>query len=1265
MILSYQSHIENAGWTDPVTDGTTSGTTGQSLRLEAIKISILDKGTLDLNLEYQAHVENVGWQPLVHDGEIAGTVGESKRLEAIRINLIGADATKYNILYRVHVQDFGWQVWYQNGQTAGTEGCALRAEAIEIRIVPIQEQIDKIIPASPIIQSIPTENSLAASYSTHVENIGWSNYVYGGIMSGTVGKSLELEAFRVQIINKGALDLGVEYEAHVANTGWLGVVANGATAGTTDQHIQLEAVRLRLTGADASKYSIQYRVHVQNEGWQEYKKDWEIAGTVGLSLRAEAIEIVITPAGISLIREPGQTGGVSTEYCTHIENLAWTGWAKNGKKSGTTGRALRMEAFKLKLTTFENLNIGVTYRSHVENTGWQAWVSDGAVSGTEGQSLRLEALEISLTGTDASNYTIKYRVHIQDSGWTDWFSDGATAGTTGQALRAEAVSIVIIKKADLNANITNEIKNKAPYIQVWGQEYPYPAFLLHDIRTDYRLASSPKVVDGANSVQSLTFDIDPTHEHYNDLHNLRTNIQVYEINSNAEKTQIFEGRVLNNELDFNNVKTVTCEGELSYMLDTTQRPAKYENLAVDEFMTTVLDNHNMSVTADKRIYMGICTVVSTADDALREYKDYKNTFEIIKGMVDSLGGYLVIRHIGGLRFLDYLADFRVVNSQPIEFGKNLLDLKKTEYSNGIITALIPLGAEVGDDADKKKLTISTVNNNCDFIYDESAVNLYGWIFGTMEFDGITDPTVLMQKGYDALHTIVSSVGVSVEVSALDLNQINTDIQKINIGDSVRIISKPHGVDMFLPVSKISRSLQEANDGTITLGGVMPGVTDYVSGTAANMYFGNTAANSVKNIEFITNELMFLVKVTDEKANATQTQLNEAELKITPTAITAAVRSSTEYIADLSNKATVGDLGSLTSRVATAEQKITADAIVSTVTSSATYTNALDGKVSTTNVISCINQTAEAITISASKLNLSGYTTFSAAQSMADAAKSGAITAVNSGLSGGTTTINGGCITTGTINGSNVFVFGMRYNGYISGYTGTSNESPGSYEDFRIGSNGIISMPYKGRIELGQDGLATIRRVSSSNALHLYNNAGDIKLEPSGYLRAQNLYASNQPVNIPMTSSDSSQKITLIRWVGDYVEVSGPAGVKGITVWDSDRKLKANIADSTVNALAEISKIKTRSFNWIKDGSFEGCAFVAQEIEEAIGEKHVLKVRQNDGSISYQIAEKGFIPLLVKAVQELAAAQKENTARLETEIAILKLQIAELKGGTTC
>ena len=38
-------------------------------------------------LEYQAHVQSIGWQGKKHGGKIAGTTGESLRIEAIEIKV--------------------------------------------------------------------------------------------------------------------------------------------------------------------------------------------------------------------------------------------------------------------------------------------------------------------------------------------------------------------------------------------------------------------------------------------------------------------------------------------------------------------------------------------------------------------------------------------------------------------------------------------------------------------------------------------------------------------------------------------------------------------------------------------------------------------------------------------------------------------------------------------------------------------------------------------------------------------------------------------------------------------------------------------------------------------------------------------------------------------------------------------------------------------------------------------------------------------------
>ncbi|WP_026395047.1 S8 family serine peptidase [Acetobacterium malicum] len=132
---TYRTHVQNVGWQIWKYDGQSSGTSGQSLRLEGIEIKMNNLGT-DLGVEYQTHVQNIGWQGFKSNGQTSGTYGQSLRLEAIQIRLTGAAATNYDVYYRVHSQNYGWLDWAQNRGSSGTQGKSLRLEAIEIRVVP-------------------------------------------------------------------------------------------------------------------------------------------------------------------------------------------------------------------------------------------------------------------------------------------------------------------------------------------------------------------------------------------------------------------------------------------------------------------------------------------------------------------------------------------------------------------------------------------------------------------------------------------------------------------------------------------------------------------------------------------------------------------------------------------------------------------------------------------------------------------------------------------------------------------------------------------------------------------------------------------------------------------------------------------------------------------------------------------------------------------------------------------------------------------------
>ena len=133
--LSYRTHVQRVGWQAWKKNGETSGTTGKSLRLEAINIKV-GNSFYTGGIRYQTHVQTYGWQGWRSNGQMSGTSGQSKRLEAIRIELTGELSKHYDVWYRVHAQRFGWMGWAKNGASAGTQGFSYRLEAIQIRIVP-------------------------------------------------------------------------------------------------------------------------------------------------------------------------------------------------------------------------------------------------------------------------------------------------------------------------------------------------------------------------------------------------------------------------------------------------------------------------------------------------------------------------------------------------------------------------------------------------------------------------------------------------------------------------------------------------------------------------------------------------------------------------------------------------------------------------------------------------------------------------------------------------------------------------------------------------------------------------------------------------------------------------------------------------------------------------------------------------------------------------------------------------------------------------
>ena len=131
----------------------------------------------------------------------------------------------------------------------------------------------------------PYDPNVEIKYRTHIENIGWQEWVHGGQVAGTTGKGLRLEAIQLDF------PFRVRAKAHIQNKGWVdyGEITKDTTIGTVGESLRLEALVIEPIGND---YPLTAKVHTENRGWEHwYKLDGVISlGTSGLGLRMEAIQ---------------------------------------------------------------------------------------------------------------------------------------------------------------------------------------------------------------------------------------------------------------------------------------------------------------------------------------------------------------------------------------------------------------------------------------------------------------------------------------------------------------------------------------------------------------------------------------------------------------------------------------------------------------------------------------------------------------------------------------------------------------------------------------------------------------------------------------------------------------------------------------------------------------------------------------------------------------------------------------------------------------
>lgn len=307
--LNYDCHVQDIGWMLTVPNGQMAGTSGRSLRMEAVRVYLANDGGLG-GIAVRAHVQDYGNMAAVGSGQLCGTSGQSKRIEAMSITLGTAmKVAGYELYYRVHVQDVGWMGWACDdaqtgeGPWSGTAGLAKRLEAVQILLVAPGETAPdtayngvQSATSHSFINPELADGSVAYNAMMHIKNLGntYYNAATGSFLLGTVGSSRRLEAITLQLSNTTGYSGGVAYKTHVQNIGWEPAWASdGSLSGTCGKALRLEAIQIKLTGALADHYDVYYRTHVQNIGWTGWATNGQSCGSSGYSYRMEAMQVMI------------------------------------------------------------------------------------------------------------------------------------------------------------------------------------------------------------------------------------------------------------------------------------------------------------------------------------------------------------------------------------------------------------------------------------------------------------------------------------------------------------------------------------------------------------------------------------------------------------------------------------------------------------------------------------------------------------------------------------------------------------------------------------------------------------------------------------------------------------------------------------------------------------------------------------------------------------------------------------------------------------
>lgn len=329
------------------------------------------------------------------------------------------------------------------------------------------------------------------------------------------------------------------------------------------------------------------------------------------------------------------------------------------------------------------------------------------------------------------------------------------------------------------------------------------------VREGYSIAN-PKLTIELNKAGSFTFDLPADNPRYDELKRMKSIITVKE-----DFDEIWRGRILTDEKDFYNTKSVTCEGALAFMNDILYPPHDHskKGIKMGEYFQKLMQKYAEECSEERKIECGLVSGKFTDVLIYPKTTEYTNIWSLISSnLIGASTGkdkkeevdltdydrYLYLRKESDGMKLDFVEDILQNSGQIIEFGKNLLDLSEYVDASDVYTCIIPLGKA---NSKGERVNIKSKTGGNIYLRSETGEALFGKIQKAVIWENETHADNLYQNGKKLLEKAIE-MAIKITIRAYDLHQANVDTDTIRVGDTVHVVSVPHNISTDFLCTKI-------------------------------------------------------------------------------------------------------------------------------------------------------------------------------------------------------------------------------------------------------------------------------------------------------------------------------------------------------------------------------------------------------------------------------------------------------------------------------